>query len=143
MSSTASGRMAIAPAMDRLVRGGLPVRFTAYDGSTAGPPDAALGMHLRSERGLAYLVTAPGDLGLARAYVSGELDLSGVHPGDPYDLLVLLKDHTRFRVPPPSEALAIARSLGMPYLRPPASATAGAPATLAPCGRGAAALDDA
>ncbi len=120
MSSTASGRMAIAPAMDRLVRGGLPVRFTAYDGSSAGPPDAALGMHLRTERGLAYLVTAPGDLGLARAYVSGELDLSGVHPGDPYDLLVLLKDHTRFRVPPPSEALAIARSLGVAYLRPPA-----------------------
>ena len=39
-------------------------------------------------------MTAPGDLGMVRAYVSGDLDLSGVHPGDPYDALVLLKDHT-------------------------------------------------
>src|SRR5688500_5700456 len=118
-SSTAPARLTIAQAMDRLVRGGLPVRFTAYDGSSAGPPDAALGMHLRTERGLAYLMTAPGDLGMARAYVSGDLDLSGVHPGDPYDALVLLKDNTKFRVPTPSEALLIARSLELSRLRPP------------------------
>lgn len=118
-SSAASPRLTIAEAMDRLVRGGLPVRFTAYDGSSAGPPDAALGMHLRTERGLAYLMTAPGDLGMARAYVSGDLDLSGVHPGDPYDALVLLKDNTKFRVPLPSEALLIARSLELSRLRPP------------------------
>ena len=118
-NSTASARMTIAEAMDRLVRGGLPVRFTAYDGSSAGPPDAVLGMHLRTERGLAYLMTAPGDLGMARAYVSGDLDLSGVHPGDPYDAIMLLKDHTKFRVPAPSEALLIARSLELSRLRPP------------------------
>ena len=56
-------------------------------------------MELRTERGLAYLMTAPGDLGMARAYVSGDLDLTGVHPGDPYDAMVLLKDHTKFRCP--------------------------------------------
>ena len=38
-----------------------------------------------TERGLAYLLTAPGDLGFARAYVAGDLELDGVHPGDPYD----------------------------------------------------------
>ena len=98
--------MTIGDAMERLVRGGLPLRFTAYDGSSAGPPRRGRsGMHLRTERGLAYLMTAPGDLGMARAYVSGDLDLSGVHPGDPYDALVLLKDHTKFRVPTPAEAL--------------------------------------
>ena len=99
-------RLSIGDAMDRLVRGGLPLHFTAYDGSSAGPPDADVGMQLRTERGLAYLMTAPGDLGMARAYVSGDLQLSGVHPGDPYDALVLLKDHTKFRVPAPSEAVA-------------------------------------
>jgi cyclopropane-fatty-acyl-phospholipid synthase len=117
---TTSRRMTIGDAMERLVRGGLPLRFTAYDDSSAGPPDAELGMHLRTERGLAYLMTAPGDLGLARAYVSGDLDLTGVHPGDPYDALVLLKDHTKFRVPTPTEALRIARDLGLSHLRPPA-----------------------
>ena len=113
-------RLSIGDAMDRLVRGGLPLHFTAYDGSSAGPPDADVGMQLRTERGLAYLMTAPGDLGMVRAYVSGDLQLSGVHPGDPYDALVLLKDHTKFRVPTPSEAVHIARSLGLTHLRPPA-----------------------
>ena len=119
-TSTPQARMSIGDAMSRLVRGGLPVRFTAYDGSSAGPPDAEIGLDLRTERGLAYLMTAPGDLGMARAYVSGDLDIVGTHPGDPYDALVLLKDHTRFRMPAPSEALHIARSLGLSQLRPPA-----------------------
>ena len=119
LHSGSRARMTISDAIGRLVRGGLPLRFTAYDGSSAGPPDAQLGMHLRTERGLAYLMTAPGDLGLARAYVSGDLDLSGVHPGDPYDALVLLKDHTKFRVPTPAEALMIVRDLGPSHLRPP------------------------
>jgi cyclopropane-fatty-acyl-phospholipid synthase len=112
--------MPIGDAVDRLMRDGMPVRFTAYDGSSAGPPDADIGLHLRTERGLAHLMTAPGDLGLARAYVGGDLDVTGVHPGDPYELLVLLKDHTRFRVPAPTEAVAIARGLGLSHLRPPA-----------------------
>ena len=99
----ATARLTIGAAMDSLVRGGLPLHFTAYDGSSAGPPDAPVGMQLHNERGLAYLMTAPGDLGMVRAYVSGDLDLSGVHPGDPYDALVLLKDHTKFRVPTPSD----------------------------------------
>ncbi|TGN64977.1 methyltransferase domain-containing protein [Nocardioides eburneiflavus] len=119
-TTPAPRRMPIGDAVDRLVRGGLPLRFTAYDGSAAGPPDALVGMHLRTERGLAFLMTAPGDLGLVRAYVSGDLDLTGVHPGDPYDALVLLKDNTRFRVPAPSEALQLARGLGLARLRPPA-----------------------
>ncbi len=112
--------MPIAEAMDRVVEGGLPLRFTAYDGSSAGPPDATVGIHLRTERGLAFLMTAPGDLGLARAYVSGDLDLLGVHPGDPYDAIALLKGRTNFRVPGPAEAVTIARGLGLAHLRPPA-----------------------
>lgn len=118
--ATATRPLTIAQAMDRLVRGGLPLRFTAYDGSSAGPPDAALGIHLRTERGLAYMVTAPGDLGMARAYVSGDLELFGAHPGDPYEAMVLLKDHTKFRVPSPVDALLIARTLNLSHLRPPA-----------------------
>lgn len=109
----------IADAFATLMRGGMPVRFTAYDGSETGPAGAAIGLHLHNERGLAYLLTAPGDLGMARAYVMGDLDLSGVHPGDPYDALLLLKDNVRFRMPPPAEALALVRDLGLGRLRPP------------------------
>ena len=111
--------MKIADVVARLMRDGMPLRFTAYDGSAAGPPDVPFGIDLRTERGLSYLMTAPGDLGLARAYVSGDLDLTGVHPGDPYDALVLLKDHTKFRMPTPTEALEIVRGLGVGHLVPP------------------------
>ena len=112
--------MPIAQAVDSLMRDGLPLRFTAYDGSTAGPPDSELGLELTSPRGLAYLLTAPGDLGMARAYVSGDLLLHGVHPGDPYDALVHLQNHLRFRTPTPAGGDGGAsRSVGLGTLRPP------------------------
>jgi len=111
--------LTIAQAVDGLMRDGMLLRFTAYDGSSAGPPDAELGLELTSARGLAYLLTAPGDLGMARAYVSGDLVLHGVHPGDPYEALVHLQNHLRLRAPTPAEALAVVRSLGIGNLRPP------------------------
>ena len=77
----------IAEVLDRFFDGGLPVRLTAYDGSEAGDTDSAYGIDITTPRGLAYVLTAPGDLGLARAYVSGDLVLHGVHPGDPYPVL--------------------------------------------------------
>jgi cyclopropane-fatty-acyl-phospholipid synthase len=97
---------------------GVPLRFTAFDGSATGPADAAYGLDLKSPRGASYLATAPGDLGMARAYVAGDLDLVGVHPGDPYELLNALGD-LHFRMPPPKTAAAIARSLGVELLKPP------------------------
>jgi cyclopropane-fatty-acyl-phospholipid synthase len=109
----------IGEAMSRLMADGVPFRFTAYDGSSAGPEDAPVRLHLRNQRGLSYILTAPGDLGMARAYVSGDLEIEGVHPGNPYDAMVLLMRNLRFRVPPPSEALRIIRSLGFSHLKPP------------------------
>ncbi|OOK73045.1 cyclopropane-fatty-acyl-phospholipid synthase domain protein [Mycobacterium kansasii] len=35
-----------------------PLKFAAYDGSTAGRADAALGLELTSPRGITYLATA-------------------------------------------------------------------------------------
>ncbi len=118
-SRPAAPDMSIGEMIDRLIKGGLPVRFTAYDGSTAGPPDATIGMHLHNERGLRYLLTAPGDLGLARAYVTGDLEITGVHPGDPYAAIALMKAHTKFRMPPPADALRMIRGLGLAQLKPP------------------------
>jgi cyclopropane-fatty-acyl-phospholipid synthase len=109
----------IGDAISSLLRDGMPVRFKAYDGSSAGPPDADITLELKNQRGLSYLLTAPGDLGMARAYVAGDLDLHGVPPGDPYDALVLLQKHLNFRKPSPSEAIALVRGLGIANLRPP------------------------
>ncbi len=119
MTMTRIRTTSIGDAVTSLLRDGMPVRFTAYDGSAAGPPDADIGLELLNQRGLAYLLTAPGDLGMARAYVAGDLLLHGVHPGDPYDALRLLQSHLRFRKPTPAEALAIVRGLGIANLRPP------------------------
>ena len=109
----------IGEAVASLLRDGLPVRFTAYDGSAAGPADAAIELELTNQRGLAYLLTAPGDLGMARAYVSGDLVLHGVHPGDPYEAMRLLQNHLRFRKPGAGEAIALLRGLGLSNLKPP------------------------
>jgi len=109
----------IGTAIESLMRDGLPLRFTAYDGSSAGPADAEFGIELLNERGLSYIMTAPGDLGLARAYVSGDLDLHGVHPGDPYAAFSLMMNHTKFRRPSPGEIVNIVRSLGISHLKPP------------------------
>ncbi len=112
-------KVTIAEAIETLMAAGMPVRFTAYDGSTAGPADSEIGLHLRTPRGLSYLMTAPGDLGMARAYVSGDLDIEGVHPGDPYRALLLLQDNLRFRRPGAAEGVSVLRSLGVTNLRPP------------------------
>ena len=52
----------------------LPVRLRGWDGSIAGPPDAPV-LAVRDRRALRRLLWSPGQLGLGRAYVSGEIDI--------------------------------------------------------------------
>ena len=77
-----------------------------------------LGLDLLTPRGTTYLATAPGDLGLARAYVSGDLEPHGVHPGDPYELLKALADKMDFKRPPARVLANIVRSIGIEHLMP-------------------------
>ncbi|BBY33397.1 SAM-dependent methyltransferase [Mycolicibacter minnesotensis] len=114
-----TGRLSLAQVLQTLATDGhLPLRFTAYDGSSAGPDDTPLGLELLTPRGTTYLVTAPGDLGMARAYIAGDLRLHGVHPGDPYLLLKALADEVHFRRPSPRALAAIVRSIGIEHLVP-------------------------
>jgi cyclopropane-fatty-acyl-phospholipid synthase len=55
---------------------GLPVRLRAWDGSETGPAGPPV-VVLRSPRALRRVLWRPGELGLARAYVSGDLDIEG------------------------------------------------------------------
>jgi cyclopropane-fatty-acyl-phospholipid synthase len=112
-------QVSIAGALTTVARDGLPFYFTAYDGSAAGPEDAAIHMHLASERGLSYVLTAPGDLGLVRAYLQDDLQIEGVHPGNPYELMRLMLNQLHFHRPSPAEALRIVRGLGWSHLKPP------------------------
>ena len=115
--SSVSGRLSLAQILEILVGGRLPLRFTAYDGSATGP-DGALGLDLVTPRGTTYLATAPGELGLVRAYVSGDLQPHGVHPGDPYELLKTLSDDVKVTRPPARVLADIVRSIGVEHLVP-------------------------
>ena len=64
-------------------------------------------------------MTAPGDLGLGRAYVTGDLVVTGVHPGDPYDGLKALQKGLKLRRPSPPELVKIVSGLGVSHLKPP------------------------
>lgn len=75
--------MKIADAFGLVVGPERNVSFNAYDGSTFGPQDNDVVLELVNPQGLAYLAGAPSQLGLARAYVSGNLEIHG----DPYTAL--------------------------------------------------------
>lgn len=53
-----------------------PVRIRAWDGSEAGPPGAPA-LVIRHRRALRRLLWKPGELGLARGWVAGEIDVEG------------------------------------------------------------------
>jgi cyclopropane-fatty-acyl-phospholipid synthase len=72
----------LAGLVERLLGAPLPVRIRAWDGSEAGPapdPDRPPPpvVVLRHRRTLRRLLWSPGELGLARAFVTGELDVEG------------------------------------------------------------------
>ena len=69
--------MRISDVYESLVTPDVPVGFRAYDGSSAGPRDAEVVVELRSPLALRYLATAPGELGLSRAYVTGAIEIHG------------------------------------------------------------------
>ena len=119
MTAPSPDEVTVGAALTAVMPDGVPFRLTAFDGSSAGPADSDIRIHLASERGLSYLLTAPGDLGMARAYVSGDLQIEGSHPGDPYDVMRVLMGRMRLQVKSPAEVLRLVRGLGWEHLKPP------------------------
>jgi cyclopropane-fatty-acyl-phospholipid synthase len=91
----------------------LPIAVEAYDGSRLGPADASATVIVRSPDALRRIVTAPGELGFARAYVAGDLDVDG-------DIFAVLD--LRDRMPDvrmqPAQLVAALHLLGVRNLRP-------------------------
>jgi cyclopropane-fatty-acyl-phospholipid synthase len=69
--------MALAEVFERVAGPDAPVQFLAFDGSKAGADSSPVRVTIKSRDAVAYLAQAPGALGLARAYVSGHLDVDG------------------------------------------------------------------
>lgn len=106
--------MKIAEALALILGPNTRVAVRAYDNSEAGPPDPAATMVLRTPLALQYLATAPSDLGLARAYVTGAIDVEG-------DLHAVVTELAQVDVKglSPTDAIAIARTVGLKNLRRP------------------------
>ncbi|MBC8092286.1 MAG: SAM-dependent methyltransferase, partial [Pseudonocardia sp.] len=64
----------LAGLVERVLGAPLPIRIRAWDGSEAGPADSPVAI-IRHRRALRRLLWNPGELGLARAFVAGELDV--------------------------------------------------------------------
>ncbi|MBY8855945.1 class I SAM-dependent methyltransferase [Nocardia sp. CA2R105] len=110
-------KLSIAEIFETLVDGEVPIRFSAHDGSSTGPKDSTFGLEILNPRGINYIATAPGDLGMARAYIAGDMTADGIHPGDPYEILRAMGD-LKFRRPSALALVTIARSLGWDALKP-------------------------
>jgi cyclopropane-fatty-acyl-phospholipid synthase len=69
--------MKLAEVVSMFVGSDADVEFTAYDGSRFGRQGSDVRLDVRSPRAVSYLMSSPGQLGLARAYVTGELEVYG------------------------------------------------------------------
>lgn len=99
--------MALAPLVDDVLGGDIPLAVQAYDGSRAGPEHATTTLIVRSPDALRRILTAPGELGIARAYVAGDLDVDG----EIWDLLALRDRMPHVRLAP-SALLRLVDELG-------------------------------
>lgn len=67
----------LAGVLPRILGQDLQVEFRAYDGSQAGRVGSDVALDIRSPLALSHLASSPGELGLARAYIVGALDVRG------------------------------------------------------------------
>jgi cyclopropane-fatty-acyl-phospholipid synthase len=103
--------MTLAEVFERVAGPDAPVEFRAYDGSSAGPAGAPVRITVKSPVAVRYLAQAPGALGLARAYVSGHLDVDG----DMYTALARMSRAQQIQLSA-AEAVRLLGQLGGPKL---------------------------
>jgi cyclopropane-fatty-acyl-phospholipid synthase len=101
--------MALADVFERVAGADAPVEFWAYDGSRAGGEGSPVRITVKSPAAVRYLAQAPGEMGLARAFVSGHIDVDG----DMYTALARMTSIQRSDLGV-AERLALLRELGGP-----------------------------
>ncbi len=116
----------VAGILAALLGGPVPLRIRCWDGSLAGEPEAAATIVFDSPRALRRLLWAPNELGLVRAYVSGDLDVVGdiFAALDLSDVIDRVAHHHRIGLSA-RERLSVARTamrlgaIGLPPASPP------------------------
>jgi cyclopropane-fatty-acyl-phospholipid synthase len=109
----------VAPLLEGLFGDHMPVRFEFWDGSGIGPSDGPGTLLILSPRAISRMLWAPGELGIGRAYVTGELQADG----DVFSVLQALHNAARpdLRAGPRPALLALRAALQLGVLgKPPA-----------------------
>jgi cyclopropane-fatty-acyl-phospholipid synthase len=83
-----SAAASLAPVVTALVGADAPIRIRFWDGSELGGGDVVGVIDVHSPDAIRRILWAPGELGLARAFVAGELSIEG----DIFEVLVALRD---------------------------------------------------
>ena len=100
------------PLLQAVLGGAPPVRFEFWDGSFAGPREGANVVKVQSPHALRRMMWSPGELGLGRAYVAGDLDVQG----DVFTVLRTLQgaasNDAQLGIGAAVSALGVARKLG-------------------------------
>ena len=116
--------MTVAARLAELIRdisgSSLPVRLRAWDGTESGPRDAPV-LIIRNRRALRRILWAPGELGLARAYVTGDIDVEG-DLADGFRRAwqaARSRPSMRLRLTTADKARALAAGVGLGVLGPP------------------------
>lgn len=120
MTPLLSGLLDLGPDAERLR-----VRFEFWDGTALGPSDTSNVLQIHSPDALRRIVWSPNELGIARAYVSGDIDFAG----DIFDVVMALRDvapsRAAFKARQVAAAVAAAQrigALGKPLPPPPEEA---------------------
>ena len=74
-SAAGGGAAAVVGPLIEMLVGSVPVRFELWDGTSWGPTDGVGTIHLRSADALRRLLWSPGELGVGRAFVMGDIDV--------------------------------------------------------------------
>jgi cyclopropane-fatty-acyl-phospholipid synthase len=77
---------AVGPVIAALL-GPLPIRVDFWDGTAVGADDGPGAVHVRSPNAVRRILWAPGELGVSRAFVAGDLDFDG----DVFELVAALR----------------------------------------------------
>jgi cyclopropane-fatty-acyl-phospholipid synthase len=105
--------MGISSFLTSVFDGELPFRLETFDGEVAGTADAPLTIKILRREALTRLLTRPDELGLARAYVAGDVDVEG-----PLDSLFSIKMPPARRVLRPGALRSLLDDVGLSVLRP-------------------------
>jgi cyclopropane-fatty-acyl-phospholipid synthase len=84
-------QLGVAGVVSSFFEDGHPLRIQAYDGSVAGDQNSFQTIEIRSPRALKYILSSPGELGFARAYITSHLEI----PGDLHETLLAIKNYLK------------------------------------------------